>query len=160
MENTKKTETDAGIQNVLTNDARERLAFLDTECRELSAYENFIDNLDCSAKIKRVLRELARRTADIGGQVVRIGKIALDFAIKTVKEIHARFPHVTCAILVLLVLKVLISSVPFLGWILAALLEPLFIVTLVGIGVGLDLFEQVVAPFALRHFGLSSDRAQ
>ena len=152
MENTKKTEADAAIQDMLTKDARERLAFLDTECRESSAYENFINNLDCSAKIKRVLRELARRVVDIGGRVVRIGKIALDFTIKALAELHRRFPNLTCAILVLLILKVLISCIPFIGWILASLLEPLLVVALVGIGLGLDIFERVVAPIALRHF--------
>ena len=50
MKNTKKTEENAVIQDMLTKEAKERLAFLDAECQESSAYENFIDNLDCSAK--------------------------------------------------------------------------------------------------------------
>ena len=151
MKNSKKTETDATMQDMLSNEARERLAFLDTECRESSAYETFIDNLDCSARVKRVLREIARRTVDIGGRVVRIGKIALDFAIKTVKEIHARFPHVTCAILIMLVLKALVMCVPLIGSVIWPLIAPLFWVAFVGIGAFKDLLE-VVKPRVERHF--------
>ena len=148
------------IQDMLTKDEQVRLRCLDAECRESSAYESFIDNLDCSAKVKRVLRELARKTVDLGGRVVRVGKIALDFTIKVLSELHRRFPNVTYGILVLLILKVLISSIPFLGPIFAALLEPLFMVALVGVGVGLDLYERVIGPIAARHFNVSSAMAR
>ncbi len=151
MKNTKKTEENAVIQDMLTKEAKERLAFLDAECRESSAYENFIDNLDCSAKIKRVLRELARKTANIGGQVLRVGKIALDFAIKVVREIHARFPHVTRAVLIVLILKALVLCVPLFGSFIWSLIAPLVWVTIVGIGAFKDLLDKV-RPLAERHF--------
>lgn len=147
------------IQYMLTNDARERLVSLDAECRESSAYECFIDNLCCSAKVKSVLRELARKTVDVGGRVVRIGKIALDFTIKALGEISRRFPNVACAILILLILNALLSFIPFIGVFLAALLEPVFTVFFVGVGLAKDLFE-TVRPIATRHFNHSADGAR
>ena len=154
MKNTKKTEVNAVIQDMLSEDARERLVFLDAECRGASGHENFIDNLDCSAKIKRVLRELAKRTANIGGRVLHVGKIALNFALRIVKEVHHRFPNVSCAILVLLILKVVIQCIPLFGFVLGALLEPLFLVVLVGIGVFKDLLD-MVSPLVERHYHVS-----
>ena len=147
------------MQNILTNDARERLVALDAECRESSAYERFIDNLDCSAKVKGVLRELAKKTAYIGGRVIRIGKIALDFTIKALGEVCRRFPNVACAILILLILKALISLVPFIGPILAGLLTPIFLTVLVGVGLAKDVLE-MVRPVVQRHFGRSAGAAR
>ena len=151
MKNTKKTEVNAVIQDMLSEDARERLVFLDAECRGASDHENFIDNLDCSAKIKRVLRELAKRTANIGGRMLRVGKIALNFALKIVNEVWRRFPNVSCAILIVLILKALIMCIPMFGLVLGALLEPLFLVVLVGMGVFKDLLD-MVRPLVERHY--------
>ena len=154
MKNTKKTEVNAVIQDMLSEDARERLASLDAECRGSSDHENFIDNLDCSAKIKRILRELARRTANVRGRVLHVGKIALNFVLKIVNEVYRRFPNVSCAILVALILKAVIQCIPLFGFLLGALLEPLFLVALVGIGVFKDLLD-MVRPLAERHYHVS-----
>ena len=159
MNETNKPEMDAAMQDMLTNDARERLAALDAECRESSAYERFIDNLDCSAEVKRVLRELAKKTVYVGGRVVRIGKIALDFTIKALGEVCRRFPNVACAILVLLILQALISLVPFIGSILAGLLTPILLIVLVGVGLAKDVLD-MVKPVIPRHFGFSADAAR
>ena len=149
-----KTITET-MQDMMTNDARERLVSLDAECRESGAYERFIDNLDCSAKVKRVLRELARKTAYVGGRVIRIGKIALDFTMKALGEVCRRFPNTACAVLVLLILKALISLIPFIGGFLAGVLTPILLTVLVGVGLAKDVFE-MVRPAAARHFNFST----
>ena len=154
MKNTSETEVNAVIQDMLPEDARERLVSLDAECRGASDHEAFIDNLDCSAEIKRVLRELAKRTANIGGRVLRVGKIALNFALKIMNEVGRRFPNVSCAILLVLILKAVILSIPLLGFVLGALLEPLFLVVLVGMGVFKDL-QDMVRPLAERYYHVS-----
>jgi len=147
------------IQDMLTNEAGERLVSLDAECRESSAYERFIDNLDCSAKVKRVLRELAKETAYVGGRVIRIGKIALDFTIKALGEVCRRFPNVACAVLILLILKALISLVPIIGGFLAGVLTPILLTVLVGVGLAKDVFE-MVRPAAASHFNFSMAAAR
>ncbi len=157
--NTNKTTFDAEIQNKLTREERERLEALDAECGNSGEYENAIDNLDCSAKIKRVLRELSAKTVEIGGKTVRIGRIVLDFAFKTVVEVYRRFPHVSCAILLLLILKAVLACIPFIGWILAPLLEPLFLVVFVGVGLVKDVCN-MVAPMAARHYNVAPTTAQ
>ena len=159
MKETKKTKVDATMHDTLTNDARERLAALDAECRESSAYERFIDNLDCSAEIKSMLRELAKKTVYVGGRVIRIGKIALDFTIKALSEVCRRFPNVACAILILLILKALISLVPFIGPILSGLLTPILLTVLVGVGLAKDVLE-MLSPVVQRHFVISADAAR
>ena len=159
MKNTKKVAVNAVVQDMLTRDERERLLSLDAECRESRAYESFIDDLDCSAKMKRILRELAGKTAAIGGKVVRIGKVALDFTIKVLGEVRRRFPNVICSILVVLILKALISAIPFIGPYIAVLLEPLFVVVIVGLGVAKDVYE-MIKPHAEVHFRVSEAAAQ
>ena len=143
------------IQDMLTKDERDRLLGLDAECSESSAYERFIDNLDSSAKVKRVLRELARKTAYVGGRVIRIGKIALDFTIKALGEVCRRFPNTACAVLILLILKALISLIPFIGGFLAGVLTPILLTVVVGVGLAKDVFE-MVRPSAARHFNFST----
>lgn len=138
--------------DMMGSESAEQFASLDKECKASSFYEGFIDGLDCSARIKRVLRELARRTAWIGGRMVRIGKIALDFTLKVMGEVRRRFPNLACAIIVLLILKALIHCIPVIGLILGPLLEPVFMVVLVGIGVTKDVLE-MVRPASERHYG-------
>ena len=142
-------------QDMMGNESAEHFATLDKECKASSFYESFIDGLDCSANIKRILRELARRTACIGGRVVRIGKIALDFTLKVLGEVRRRFPNLACAIIVLLILKALLHCIPVIGFILGPLLEPVFMVVLVGVGVFKDVME-MVRPVSERHYGVQA----
>ena len=147
-------EMNKTIQAMMTKCEQDRLLALDAECRGAEFYESFIDNLDCSAKMKRVLRKIARKTADIGGRVIRIGKIALDFAIKVLSEVRRRFPNVAHAALLVLILHVMISCIPLVGHYLALLLDPLLVVAIVGAGVVRDVLN-MVCPIADRHFHAS-----
>lgn len=137
----------------LTEEATQRFVYLDGQCAQSSHYDTFIDNLDCDSKIKRVLRECLTKTATIGRKVVRIGKIVFDFILKHLGEIKHRFPNTTTAIIIAVILHVMISSIPIIGFILGAVLAPLFAIVVIGVGLLKDVME-MLRPVAYKHFGM------
>lgn len=138
----------------LTKDAIQRFIYLDGQCAQSSHYDAFIDNLDCDSKIKRILRECLTKTAMIGRKVVRIGKIVFDFIIKHLGEIKRRFPNTVNAIIIAAILHVIISSIPFIGLILSVLVEPLFDLGVLGLGILKDL-KETLGPIVCRYFGMA-----
>lgn len=135
---------------------KNRLLALDSKCQDSRAYENIIRDLDCNAKIKRVLLSIVKAVTTIGGKVVKIGKIVFDFALKIWKEMHHHFPNLSVAILIGLILQVVVFSIPYIGFILVPLLQPLFLVTMVSVGVALDVIDKV-KPFLFSYFNINGD---
>ncbi len=146
--------SEAKPEFALTEETAQRYVYLDGQCAPSRQYNAFIDDLDCDSRIKRVLRECLTQTVTIGRRVVRIGKIVFDFILKHWEFVKRRFPNTTAAIILLVILKVLISSIPFIGFILGALLEPLFLIVVIGVGLLKDCME-VLGPIVLRYFGMA-----
>lgn len=137
----------------LTEEATQRYVYLDGQCGPSRQYNAFIDDLDCDARIKRVLRECLKRTATIGRKVLRIGRIVFDFILKEWENIKRRFPNTAAAIMIAVILKVIISSMPFIGFILGAVVAPIYLLVVIGVGLLKDCME-ALRPVLYRYFGM------
>ena len=82
-----------------------------------------IDNLPLPAEVKAILVKLIDLTVTIGNKVLAIGKKILEMILYLVRN----FPNTTIGLLVGAFLGALISSIPFIGWILSSIVTPLSI---------------------------------
>ena len=139
------------IANELSIDFKNRLFKLDSKCQDSRTYENLIRDLNCGAKIKRVLLSLVKASKEVGGKIVRIGKIAFDFSLKILDKVLHQFPNLSTAIILALILQGLVYMIPFIGFILGPLLQPLILVAMVSVGVAMDVFA-TIRPLAIKHF--------
>ena len=137
----------------LTEEATQRYVYLDGQCGPSRRYNAFIDNLDCDARIKRVLRECLKQTVTIGRKVFRIGRIVFDYILKEWGNIKRRFPNTAAAIMIAVILKVIISSIPFIGFILGAVVAPIYLLVVIGVGLLKDC-KEALGPIVLRYFGM------
>lgn len=139
-----RSEIIDNAQEQLTPRFKNRLFKLNSECKDSSEYEKVIRNLDCDAKIKSTLMALIKKTKEVGGKVLQIGKIAFEFALKILNKVRCHFPNFSIAIVIALILMVLISSIPFIGWAIGAVLNPLILVVLAITGVARDVIAMNV----------------
>lgn len=91
-------------------------------------YEEWIRNQDFGAngdKIKDVLIRILSVTQTVGDTILRIGKVIVDWFIKFINMILKKFPNTVFGILAGLILGLLISSVPLIGWLVGGFIVSL-----------------------------------
>jgi hypothetical protein len=99
------------------------------------ALKRKINNLNISADAKSMLFSIAKGTVLIGQKILQIGKKILDVIFKIIAD----FPNMTAGAIICIVLSMLISSIPFIGFIFGPLLGPLLIAFGITIGAKEDL---------------------
>jgi hypothetical protein len=97
-----------------------------------------VDNLPLPAEAKAILVKLVDLTVTIGNRVLAIGKKIIEMILYLVK----RYPNTTIGLVVGAFLGALISSIPFIGWILSPIITPLSLVLGGLIGLWRDLKDQ------------------
>lgn len=108
----------------------EQAKTMNADLDDTEEYEDWIDNQDFGVygdKIKPILKKLLGVTQTVGKTILRIGKFLVDFIMKFLKLILKEFPNAVFGILAGFVLGLLISWIPFVGWILGGLAIPLCI---------------------------------
>lgn len=103
---------------------------MNSELEDTTAYERWINNQDFGKngdKIKKVLIKMLSITQKVGDTILNIGKVVVDFFIKLIKELLQKFPNTVLGMIGGLLLGLLVSCIPVLGWILDALVIPLFV---------------------------------
>lgn len=127
----------------------EQAKSMNADLEDTEEYEDWIDNQDFGIhgdKIKPILKKLLGVTQTVGKTILRIGKFLVDFIMKFLKLILKEFPNAVFGILAGFVLGLLISWIPFVGWILGGLAIPLC--TSVGgiIGFATDMKKKINNP--------------
>jgi hypothetical protein len=99
------------------------------------ALKRKINNLNISADAKSMLFSIAKGTVLIGQKILQIGRKILDVIFKIISD----FPTMTAGAIICIVLSMLISSVPIIGFVFGPLLGPLLITFGIAVGVIEDL---------------------
>lgn len=97
-----------------------------------------VDNLPVSADLKALLAQLLSLSAKVGEVSLRIGRKILLFVL----ELLRLFPNIGFIVLLTLVISALVSFVPIVGALLAAVLKPLGIL----LGVTWGAYQDAVSP--------------
>lgn len=103
---------------------------MNSELEDTTVYERWINNQDFGKngdKIKKVLIKMLSITQKVGDTILNIGKVVVDFFIKLIKKLLQEFPNTVLGMTGGLLLGLLVSCIPVLGWILDALVIPLFV---------------------------------
>lgn len=103
---------------------------MNSELEDTTVYERWINNQDFGKngdKIKKVLIKMLSITQKVGDTILNIGKVVVDFFIKLIKKLLQEFPNTVLGMIGGLLLGLLVSCIPILGWILDALVIPLFV---------------------------------
>lgn len=103
---------------------------MNSELEDTTVYERWINNQDFGEngdKIKKVLIKMLSITQKVGDTILNIGKVVVDFFIKLIKKLLQEFPNTVLGMIGGLLLGLLVSCIPVLGWILDALVIPLFV---------------------------------
>lgn len=103
---------------------------MNSELEDTTVYERWINNQDFGKngdKIKKVLIKMLSITQKVGDTILNIGKVVVDFFIKLIKKLLQEFPNTVLGMIGGLLLGLLVSCIPVLGWILDALVIPLFV---------------------------------
>lgn len=103
---------------------------MNSELEDTTIYERWINNQDFGKngdKIKKVLIKMLSITQKVGDTILNIGKVVVDFFIKLIKKLLQEFPNTVLGMIGGLLLGLLVSCIPVLGWILDALVIPLFV---------------------------------
>jgi len=103
---------------------------MNSELEDTTEYERWINNQDFGEngdKIKKVLIKMLSITQKVGDTILNIGKVVVDFFIKLIKKLLQEFPNTVLGMIGGLLLGLLVSCIPILGWILDALVIPLFV---------------------------------
>lgn len=103
---------------------------MNSELEDTTVYERWINNQDFGKngdKIKKVLIKMLSITQKVGDIILNIGKVVVDFFIKLIKKLLQEFPNTVLGMIGGLLLGLLVSCIPVLGWILDALVIPLFV---------------------------------
>ena len=101
---------------------------MNAELEDTEEYEKWIRNQDFGANgdtIKEILIKILSVTQSVGDTILRIGKILVDWFIKFIQKVLKEFPNTIFGVLAGLILGLLISNIPLIGWIVGG-----FIVTL------------------------------
>lgn len=104
------------------------------------AYENFIDRLDVSDKLKVFLRSLIQMTKKICNSVIKVGKVVLNIIIEGVR----RLPHAVGGAVIGLVIGMLLSAIPVLGMFLGPVVTPILAAGGGLLGFAIDVSDSVV----------------
>lgn len=83
-----------------------------------------IGRLDADGSDKEKLRSLMQKTVKVGQTIVHIGAYIVRMIIKAMRA----FPTVAMAIIGGWIIGMILSSIPFLGWLLAAIWAPIMLV--------------------------------
>lgn len=103
---------------------------MNSKLEDTTVYERWINNQDFGKngdKIKKVLIKMLSITQKVGDTILNIGKVVVDFFIKLIKKLLQEFPNTVLGMIGGLLLGLLVSCIPVLGWILDALVIPLFV---------------------------------
>lgn len=103
---------------------------MNSELEDTTVYERWINNQDFGKngdKIKKVLIKMLSITQKVGDTILNIGKVVVDFFIKLIKKLLQEFPNTVLGMIGGLLLGLLVSCIPVLGWFLDALVIPLFV---------------------------------
>ena len=103
---------------------------MNSELGDTTVYERWINNQDFGKngdKIKKVLIKMLSITQKVGDTILNIGKVVVDFFIKLIEKLLQKFPNTVLGMIGGLLLGLLVSCIPILGWILDALVIPLFV---------------------------------
>ncbi len=99
------------------------------------AIKRKINNLNISADAKSMLFSIAKGTVLIGQKILQIGRKILDVIFQIIKD----FPNMTAGAIICIVLSMLVSSIPIIGFIFGPLLGPLLIAFGIAVGAKEDL---------------------
>ena len=97
-----------------------------------------IGRLDADGSDKEKLRSLMQKTVKVGQTIVHIGAYIVRMIIKAMRA----FPTVSIALIGGWIIGMILSSIPFLGWLLAAIWAPVMLIG-VGAAVVVDVLELV-----------------
>lgn len=90
----------------------------------LRKIEEMLDRTDLSADAKSIVLEVASRTIVVAGQIVRIGRKVVSFALELAKT----FPNTLFGVALALVMTALIATIPIFGAVLAGLLKSILLI--------------------------------
>jgi hypothetical protein len=124
---------------------------LNKECKDDEWYEDWIDALNISDAWKECLRKLVKKTVQIGKTILNIGKILLN----AIREIIKNFPAMTIGILLGLFFGLLISTIPFIGGLIAPLVTPLIVIALGIVGFTIDTYNMLTGQTLIRNTMIS-----
>lgn len=122
---------------------------MNADLEDTEEYEDWIDNQDFGVhgdKIKPILKKLLGVTQTVGKTILRIGKVFVDFIMKFLKLILKEFPNAVFGVLAGFVLGLLISWIPFVGWILGNLAISLCISVGGILGFAVDMKNKINNP--------------
>ncbi|MFC1513453.1 hypothetical protein ACFL5P_00415 [candidate division KSB1 bacterium] len=97
-----------------------------------------IDNFNISADAKAMLYSLKDISIKIGGKILYVGKKVIEFIVLFIKK----FPNLTVATIIGLVISQLISSIFIIGTLLGPILNPLILALGLSIGFYSDIKNQ------------------
>ena len=117
----------------------------------LRKIEEMLDRTDLSADAKSIVLEVASRTIVVAGQIVRIGRKVVSFALELAKT----FPNTLFGVALALVMTALIAAIPIFGAVLAGLLKSILLIFGIAQGALADMrsgelgsrFENLTAQF-------------
>lgn len=118
--------------------SEEFVGFVNLTSETDAATRRRLDNLPVSADIKALLGKLLDLSAKVGEASLRIGRKVLQFTL----EMLRLFPHVGFIVLLTLVISTLVSLVPIVGGLLAAVLTPLGLL----LGVTWGAYQDATSP--------------
>jgi hypothetical protein len=112
---------------------------LNEKCGTDEYYDKWIDGLQVSEKVKETLRKIGHQTIRAGRYVLYIGKLALNFIMKTFENFAARYPNAFYGALIGLTIGLLCSMIPIFGKVLGPVTLPLLTLSGFFMGFILDL---------------------
>jgi hypothetical protein len=114
---------------------------------EDAAYYSWIRNLDINDEWKDFLNKIVTKTLEIGNKILNIGKILLNLF----REFARNFPATTLGILLGLFFGIVISFIPLIGDVLAAMVTPLIIAVLGLVGFTIDCYNLLTGQTIIRN---------
>lgn len=118
-------------------------ASLDQEaCRK--ALKERLNRLNLKASDKGILWSIVDKTLKVGDVILRFGQSAL----AVILSIIERFPMTAAGFVAGMAVSLLLSAIPFLGWLLGPILGSLCMAVGVFTGLGYDLLAQIRALIA------------
>jgi hypothetical protein len=117
----KDSSTDEEITVNLSDAQYHDLDALSRDTLSDSKLDANIDNLEISADMKALLSDIKAVTIAVGEKLINIGRRIIEFAMAIVKK----FPNTTFGLILGLLLGMLISTIPVIGFLFGSIVTPL-----------------------------------
>ena len=121
LDDIKDVETGRVYEGEVSQEKVQRWTAMQDETKNSEHYVDWIDNTDLNANLKNLLKAILEKTVVVGKQVLEFGKFVLDKIVR----VFGTYPRATGGALLGFFIGTIISTVPFVGWLLGPLFTPI-----------------------------------